>query len=216
MNPRTIVRATVAAFSAAVFIGSAISAQASEVDTVSVEGAAVQSVQTFESAAVINPAVLKVEKEYVKSNKAKANLTIHREYRVANSKDARDLSGVEPSMYRGLHFDKTDEPMRKCIIMRESNGIYKITGGGNLDGKPGGDYQGAYQMTPDLARGVTYMMAKESKKTDDGLLSEARSLREKPANKWSRYWQDRAFYTILNYEGDNSGAKHWHSGGYTC
>ena len=212
-NPRNIVRASITALMAAVFVSSAIGAQA--------DSGRMVFVNTDEVGAVTEPLkpVNTTSLSLTARNSVKAiNVALpkHREFRAAASKGAGNLSGFKPSMYRGRHFNKADESLRECIIARESRANYDGKGGGNLDGIPGGDYQGAYQMTPDLARGVTYMMAKESKRTKDGLLSEARSLRNVPANKWSRYWQDRAFYTILNFEKHRSGAKHWDSTRHRC
>jgi hypothetical protein len=212
-NPRNIVRASITALVAAVFVSSAIGVQADVGDTVSPEDMNTPTGVEAPSPARISSTVMAMRST---ATAIQAATPMHREYRAAVSKDARSLKGFKPSLYRGRHFSKSDESLRKCIITRESRAVYSVTGGGNLDGIPGGDYQGAYQMSPDLARGVTYMMAKESKKTNDGLLSEVRSLRDVPASEWSRYWQDRAFYTILNYENSRSGAKHWFSTSHKC
>ena len=143
-------------------------------------------------------------------------ISISEEFSRAYSNEADDLKGIEPSLYRGEFFRKGDENFRKCVIQRESRGRYNITGGGNLDSDPWGDYSGAYQLHPDLARGVIFMMAKESKKTEDGLLQDIRELHDIKPKKWSRYFQDRAFYTILNWEGPRSGKSHWYLSGSSC
>jgi hypothetical protein len=38
-------------------------------------------------------------------------------------------------------------------------------------------------------------------------------LRLTTPNKWSRYWQDRAFWTIFNH---GAGASHWAGGYVSC
>ena len=141
---------------------------------------------------------------------------ISEEFSRAYSGRADDMKGIEPSLYRGEFFRKSDEAFRKCVIQRESRGRYNITGGGNLDSDPWGDYSGAYQLHPDLAHGVVFMMAKESKKTEDGLLDDIRDLHDIKPKNWSRYFQDRAFYTILNWEGSRSGQSHWYLSGSSC
>lgn len=128
------------------------------------------------------------------------------------SEQTKDMRGIERSLYRGEYFTPTTEPLRACIVKRESEGRYDVRGGG------GNRYFGAYQMNDDLADGATWMMLDEHK----GVLGAqaARSLmdelRETPVTKWPRYWQDAAFYTIFNWEGPGSGAAHWAGGRWSC
>ncbi len=127
------------------------------------------------------------------------------------SAPATDMRGIEGSLYRGRFFSERSEDKRLCIVKRESEGFYDVV-------NPGGSYFGAYQVSRALARGVTYMMADEHK----DLMGEGRakqvlaSLRESPMNTWSRYWQDAAFHTIMNWEGELSGASHWAGGRWHC
>lgn len=127
------------------------------------------------------------------------------------SSRATDMRGVEGSLYRGRFFSARSEAKRLCIVERESEGFYDVV-------NPGGSYFGAYQVSRPLARGVTYMMAKEHK----ALMGEARAkevlarLRATPMNRWSRYWQDAAFHTIMNWDGELSGAAHWAGGRWHC
>lgn len=127
------------------------------------------------------------------------------------SEQATDMRGVEKSLYRGRYFNAKAEQKRLCIVERESEGFYDVV-------NPGGNYFGAYQVSRALAEGVTWMMAKEHK----ALMGEQRAkevlakLRAKPMNTWSRYWQDAAFHTIMNWEGPLSGASHWAGGRWTC
>lgn len=127
-----------------------------------------------------------------------------------HSTQTKDLTGVESSLYRGRYFRPSLEAKRRCIVKRESNGHYfSISRGG---------YRGAYQMSSALARGATWMMLPEHRVLLGA--EQARevlaTLRETPANKWPRYWQDAAFSTIHNWRGAGSGAKHWHGGRWHC
>lgn len=118
--------------------------------------------------------------------------------------------GALPSMYRGLHFHADQEPFRLCVGQREGSFVYPVRGGG------GGNYYGTYQFHRDFQDGAAYMMAGESRRTRDGLRGEALALRSIPINRWSRYWQDRAFYTVLNYRGKWTGRHHWALAGSHC
>ena len=74
--------------------------------------------------------------------------------------------------------------------------------------------RGAYQFLDSQWRdGLVWMMLKESKKTKDGLSAEIKTLFDKPIHKWSRYYQDRAFYTAWQ---NGSGKKHWYYPGHNC
>ena len=57
------------------------------------------------------------------------------------------------------------------------------------------------------------MMLKESKSSKDGLAADIRALREKPIQKWNRYYQDRAFYTAWD---NGKGADHWNLTRHGC
>jgi hypothetical protein len=91
------------------------------------------------------------------------------------------------------------EKLRKCISKSESHHHYKAGRGGY--------YRGAYQFSTSLARGVTWMMQSEVKKEmGEAGVSLVKKLRKKPMNKWNRYWQDRAFWTIW---AKGKGKHHW-------
>lgn len=128
-----------------------------------------------------------------------------------HSPQTKDLRGIEDSLYRGRYFRPVAEERRVCIVKRESEGHYDVV-------NPGGNYFGAYQVSRGLARGVTYMMAKEHK----ALMGAASAkqvlaeLRGTPMHRWPRYWQDAAFHTIMNWEGPLSGASHWAGGRWHC
>jgi hypothetical protein len=79
-----------------------------------------------------------------------------------------------------------------------------------------GFYEGAYQMTDDLFRGAAYMLSRENKATYLNWKVIRAELLETPGHKWGRFWQDMAFYTVLNWRGEGVGASHWAGGRYGC
>lgn len=134
----------------------------------------------------------------------------YRAFTLTSPKTKR-MRGVLPSLYRGKYFEPTLEERRRCIVERESSGHYDVV-------SPGGGYFGAYQMSPELGVGATWMMLDEHKKllgteTAKQVLAE---LREQPVHTWPRYWQDAAFSTVHNWEGKGSGAAHWAGGRWSC
>ena len=121
------------------------------------------------------------------------------------SRAAVDLVGFMPSLYQGKWFMASAEGIRRCIILRESHANYQATNG---------TYHGAYQMSRELGVGATWMMQKEVRREmgEEGVrILEA--LRELTPNKWNRYWQDRAFWTIWR---NGAGSKHWAGGAHNC
>lgn len=140
----------------------------------------------------------------VQTKKAKS-APMPREYRAAVSKDAKDLKGYEKSLYRGKFYYKDQESFRKCVMDRESNFRYKAANSRS-------SARGAYQFLDNHWRdGLVHMMIKESKKKDHGLEKRLKRLFDKPIHRWNRYYQDRAFFTALNYNGKWSGKKHWNA-----
>ena len=132
---------------------------------------------------------------------------ISQEHRSARSDDAYDMKGYKPSLYRGKWFNSKWEGSRKCIMRRESRFSYKAANRSS-------SARGAYQFLDSQWRdGLVWMMLKESKKTKDGLSAELRTLFDKPIHRWSRYYQDRAFYTAWQ---NGKGAKHWYYPGHNC
>jgi len=122
------------------------------------------------------------------------------EMAAARSRQATVLTGWGKSLYRGMWWRPEYAPLRKCIMDRESNFRYTAK-------NPTSSASGAYQfLDRQWRRGLTYMMLEESRQTRDGLAAEIRALRDVPIRKWSRYWQDRAFYTAWRH---GKGAKHW-------
>jgi hypothetical protein len=121
------------------------------------------------------------------------------------SRQAADLVGYLPSLYQGKWYQPKYEDVRRCIMSRESNHNYRASNG---------TYHGAYQMSAALARGATWMMQKEVRKEmgEEGVAI-VKALRKLTPNKWNRYWQDRAFWTIWR---DGAGAGHWRGGAHSC
>ncbi len=142
---------------------------------------------------------LLLDKRIARSNQ------VHPEFQAAVTKDAKDLKGYEKSLYRGKYYYKGQESWRKCVMKRESNYRYKAKNRSS-------SASGAYQFLDNSWRdGLVWMMIKESKKTDDGLDPYLRDLFDVHITKWNRYFQDRAFFTALNFEGKWAGKKHWNA-----
>lgn len=122
------------------------------------------------------------------------------------SPESRDKIGYELSLYQGKWYMPKREGLRKCLSKIESHHNYKAGRGGY--------YRGAYQFSPALAQGVTWMMQPEVKKEmGDAGVDLIQELRKTPMNKWNRYWQDRAFWTIWN---EGKGRSHWRAGKGRC
>ena len=122
------------------------------------------------------------------------------------SPQAKDRIGYLPSLYTGKWYMPNKEKVRKCIILRESHAYY---------GSTSSIYHGAYQMTAALGDGAAWMMQKEVRKElgDSVGIKLMRDLRRTPVQKWNRYWQDRAFWTIWRH---GAGAHHWGGGSHSC
>lgn len=126
---------------------------------------------------------------------------------VSTSAAAQDMSGYEKSLYTGDWYQKSAEPIRKCIMHRESRYHYTTA-------NPVSSARGAYQFLDNNWRmPLIYMMVAESKENRDGLVDEIRALESKPINQWNRYYQDRAFWTAWRF---GEGAKHWYHPSIRC
>lgn len=149
------------------------------------------------------------ETVYAKSAPTAATTVAYlsQEHRAARSDLADDMKGYEPSLYRGKWYDSKWEKSRKCIMKRESHFSYRAA-------NKSSSARGAYQFLDSQWRdGLVWMMLKESKRKGDGLSAEIKTLFDKPIHKWSRYYQDRAFYTALQ---NGNGKKHWYYPGSNC
>jgi len=130
-----------------------------------------------------------------------------KEYRVAKSKDAKDMMGYEKSLYQGKWYNKKWESLRKCIMYGESRFNYKSA-------NKTSSARGAYQFLDNFWRdSLVWMMLKESKELKDGLSKNIKKLRNKPIHEWNRYYQDRAFFTAWR---NKSGMKHWNQFNSNC
>jgi hypothetical protein len=110
---------------------------------------------------------------------------------------------VQPSEYTGHLYVHQDEPIRKCIVHRESNNHpTSVSRGG---------HGGLYQMTPALWHGAVWMMRMD--KHDPITKAQRLKLQAIPIWHASRYWQTRAFWTIWR---DGKGAQHWAGGRWSC
>lgn len=134
---------------------------------------------------------------------------IHVEARAASSAIAQDRMGIAPSIYRGLWYTPKLEQARRCILKRESHGNYRARNREVIS-----TASGAYQFLDRQWRtSLVWMFLEESKRTHDTLTDEAKALRSKPISQWSRYWQDRAFYTAAR---KGAGLHHWFHPGIRC
>ncbi len=122
------------------------------------------------------------------------------------SRDAQDMKGFEVSLYQGKWYMPKKEQIRKCIMDREANHQYRAVSAGGM-------YRGVYQMNRALARGATFMMQEEIKKEMPEALAQVKQLRKIPTQQWSRYWQDRAFWTIWR---NGKGKHHWRTSYRPC
>lgn len=103
-----------------------------------------------------------------------------------NTKVSRSLRGVRSSAYVGKYYSSRHEGTRKCIVRKESGGNYRIA-------SRTGKYRGAYQFNANLARHTAKKMGHSD-------------LANKPFNQWSRFHQDKAFWTVWN---NGRGRGHW-------
>lgn len=116
---------------------------------------------------------------------------------------AQSTQGFATSLYQGKWFKKKWEDERQCIMDRESNFNYRAA-------NKSSSARGAYQFLDSQWReSLTHMLMPEHRDRKQ----EVKALREKPIHKWSRYWQDAAFYTVWRH-GD--GKHHWYYQGSRC
>lgn len=134
-------------------------------------------------------------------------LPMNSEYVAAHSVEAKDRKGFETSLYQGSWYSPKWRDVRKCVMKRESHYRYGVK-------NKKSSAMGAYQFLDNKWRdSLVWMMVAESKKTRDGLVSEAEKLRSVPIVQWNRYWQDRAFYTAWQH---GKGKSHWYHHGIKC
>jgi hypothetical protein len=149
------------------------------------------------------------ETAYAKSVPTATGKVVYKsaEHRAAESPVALDMKGYQPSLYRGKWYSPRWENTRKCIMKRESHHNYRAA-------NKSSSARGAYQFLDSQWRnGLVWMMIKESKNNKDGLVISIKKLRNKPIHAWSRYYQDRAFFTAWRH---GAGNKHWAYPGSRC
>ena len=106
---------------------------------------------------------------------------------------------VRESQYTGKFYRLRWESWRKCVVWRESRDNPKAANRTS-------SARGTYQFLDNSWRvSLTHMVMREHKHQRDTV----KKLRNKPINQWPRYWQDAAFWTVLN---DGKGAHHWRYG----
>lgn len=116
---------------------------------------------------------------------------------------AQSTMGYAESLYQGKWFHEKWEDERKCIMNRESRFNYKAANKSSTA-------RGAYQFLDSQWReSLTHMLMPEHKDHRE----EVKALRDKPIHKWSRYWQDAAFYTAWRH---GEGKHHWYYPGSRC
>ena len=128
---------------------------------------------------------------------------------VSVSVDDPGQTGVRGSAYKGKYYRASQEPFRKCVGERE--GRFQYWGTGSR-----GYFKGTYQMTDALFTGAAWMIGREIKANYPNWKVIRTELLDTPGHKWGRFWQDAAFYTVLNWRGDGVGASHWAGGRYGC
>jgi len=214
MSASTLVRsaklAAVATAGAFVFGSVGPGSSTAAIAEVSHNGAAPVAQALLAVQAAARPMVVRPSREAVRRTVLVARQAAYTRHTL-RSTATRDMRGVERTLYRGRFYRPATESLRRCIVERESEGHYDVV-------SPSGSYFGAYQVSRDLARGATWMMLKEHKRlmgarTAKRVLAD---LRDKPMNRWPRYWQDAAFFTVMNWEGARSGAAHWAGGRWRC
>jgi len=116
---------------------------------------------------------------------------------------AQSTQGFATSLYQGKWYKKKWEDERKCIMRRESRFNYRAA-------NKSSSARGAYQfLDSQWRRSLTFMLMPEHADRKQ----EVKALRDKPIHKWSRYWQDAAFYTVWRH---GEGKHHWHYPGSRC
>jgi hypothetical protein len=115
--------------------------------------------------------------------------------------------GYEPSLYLGKWYSPKHEEFRECVMYQESRYNYRAE-------NKTSSAKGAYQFLDNYWRvSLTHMMIPEEKKSGGHRIEEIRNLRKEPISDWSRYWQDRAFWTAFRH---GEGKEHWYIAGSRC
>lgn len=109
-----------------------------------------------------------------------------------------------------VHMDAVTSAFQRCVANRESRG------------KPDavshtGKHRGKYQVTPDMAVGMSWHVLPWLKTWRSDAGRYAAKLRHTPMNKWPERVQDAAFVLTLHHDGHRwSGWQHWYLPGSRC
>lgn len=105
----------------------------------------------------------------------------------------RSMVGVRSSAYIGKYYNPRYEKVRRCIVKRESEGHYRVV---NRSSGAAGAYQ--------FMRRTGAYVARKMGRSD---------LASRPANTWTRFEQDKAFWVLWNH---GKGRSHWAGGRWSC
>jgi hypothetical protein len=113
--------------------------------------------------------------------------------------------------YRGKYWRAEQADFTRCVLERESNGHWYSTNRAN-------GYFGAFQFNKALAEGASWMMRDELRQMYGHKVGTlvSRQLRATEMHRWVPLFQQMAFATVLNWQGDYSGVQHWNGGRWTC
>lgn len=113
--------------------------------------------------------------------------------------------------YRGKFWRPAQADFTRCVLDRESNAHWFSTNRAN-------GYFGAFQFNAALAVGASWMMRAELREMYGfkvGTLV-SQQLRATEMHRWVPFYQQMAFATVLNWDGDGSGIHHWDGGRWHC
>ena len=106
--------------------------------------------------------------------------------------------GYKVSAYQGKWYSAKWEPVRKCIMQRESRHNYRAKNRSS-------SASGAYQFLDSQWRdGLVWNLRKDAKNREEK--QELELLRKIPISKWPRYHQDWAFWSVWR---NGAGRHHW-------
>lgn len=109
-----------------------------------------------------------------------------------------------------VHVDHATRAFMSCVSHRESRGIPTAV-------SSSGKHRGKYQVTPDMARGMSWNILPWLRSWNAHPVAYAATLRRTPMNRWPERVQDAAFIYTLHYQGKRwSEWRHWYLPGSRC